>query len=283
MATKKTKKPAVKKTAAKKRATKKAAAKTTPNAPLPAPNPQHFDTDSPLNNSGFMDDIDTQSAEGGLRRPPSGPDIPQLTIGIINHELNDIKTTLEDYAEHLRALDRMRLNGVGIKKQGFINLALAVAQENQEFLPHYLTIERFRRDNVYLGYLRDLVGIAQQIRELLWNITIVAADIAYTDALEYYASVREAAKRRVDAAESIFRQLEPFFKKMGMRYENGEGTPTKKQQMRDAKAIINSKRDGKIVLENIKPKLSGGAHKVIDEQFKDTEQFKETAEGEFKE
>jgi hypothetical protein len=34
---------------------------------------------------------------------------------------------------------------------------------------------------------------AQQVHELLWNITIEAADVVYTDALEYYASVREAA------------------------------------------------------------------------------------------
>jgi len=28
----------------------------------------------------------------------------------------------------------------------------------------------------------------------LWNITIQSADIAYTDALEFYASVRESVK-----------------------------------------------------------------------------------------
>jgi len=29
--------------------------------------------------------------------------------------------------------------------------------------------------------------------------------------------------------------------------------------------------------------MEGGVHKVIDEQFKDTERFKETAEGDFNE
>jgi hypothetical protein len=34
--------------------------------------------------------------------------------------LNDVKTILENFAQHLRALDRKRLNGVGVRKLGFI-------------------------------------------------------------------------------------------------------------------------------------------------------------------
>jgi hypothetical protein len=36
-------------------------------------------------------------------------------------------------------------------------------------------------------------------------------------------------------------------------------------------------------VENIKPKVAGGTHKVLDEQFADSEQFKETEQGEIKE
>jgi hypothetical protein len=48
---------------------------------------------------------------------------------------------------------------------------------------------------------RSLTDVVSQIKEQLWNVTIQSADVAYTDALEFYASVREAAKRRVDTAE----------------------------------------------------------------------------------
>ena len=37
--------------------------------------------------------------------------------------------------------------------------------------------------------------------------------MVYTDALEFYDSVRSAAKRRIDAAESIHAELEVFFQK----------------------------------------------------------------------
>jgi hypothetical protein len=54
------------------------------------------------------------------KRPPNNPDIPQNIITMLNQDLNAIKELLDNYAKHLRSLDRRRLNGVGIKKLGFI-------------------------------------------------------------------------------------------------------------------------------------------------------------------
>ena len=45
------------------------------------------------------------------------------------------------------------------------------------------------------------------------------------------------------------------------------------------KALLKGKKDGKVVVENIKPKITGGKHKVIDEHFTDSAEFKETDEG----
>jgi len=133
----------------------------------------------------------------------------------------------------LRSLDRKRLNGVGIKKMGFIDRAYELALENAEFLPHYLTIERFGTDIQYYMDFRSLTDLVGQIREQLWNITIQSADIAYTDALEFYSSVREAAKRRVDAAETLYSALAPFFK----HHRTETDQPTEKKALRDFKAL----------------------------------------------
>jgi hypothetical protein len=213
-------------------------------------------------------------------RPPNNPGVPERVIELINMALNDVKTTLDDYAQHLRSLDRKRLNGVGVKKLGFVERAYEIALENSEFLPHYITIERFGEDIQYFMDFRSLVDITEQVREKLWNITMQSSDIAYTDALEFYASVREAAKRRVDAAESIFHELARFFKSLGRKPEE---EPTEKQAKRDFNALLHGKHDGKLVIENIKPKLSGGKRKIVDQTFKDTEEFKESFEGEIKE
>jgi len=213
------------------------------------------------------------------RRPPNNPDVPQDIIDSLNTDFNSILELLDAFSQHLRALDRMRLNGVGIKKLGFIERAYELALENGEFLPHYLTLERFGTDIQYFMDFRSLTDLVTQIREKLWNITIQSADIAYTDALEFYASVREAAKRRVDAAESIHNALSPFFK----RHRSETEQPTEKQALRDFKALEHGKHDGKLIIENEKPKLTGGKHKIIDETFKDKTQFKGSIEGDIEE
>ena len=219
------------------------------------------------------------SAKPTTRRPPNNPDMPQLTLDHLNAMLNDMKGILDNYSAHLRALDRMRLNGVGVRKLGFIERSYEFALENAEFLPHYLTIERFGEDIQYFLDFRTLTDLCDQIREKLWNITLQSADIAYTDALEFYASVREAAKRRVDAAETIHHDLSTFFRRRRMETEE----PTEKKARRDFTSLLHGKHDGKLVIENIKPKLVGGKRKLVDETFRDTAQFKETESADFTE
>jgi len=225
-------------------------------------------------------------AESGAdsRRPPNNPEIPPAYIADMEESFRSWRDELEDFARHLRSLDRRRLNGVGIKKLGFIGRALLLASENEEFLPHYLTLRKFQADNQYFLSLRSAYDVLMQVKEILWNVIIEAADVLYTDGLEYYSSVKDAAKRRVDPAETLFNDLAVFFKSRGGSRAEEEGSaPTKKQALRDFKAMQNGKRDGKIIIENIKPKLTGGKRKFIEESFKDTESFKETEEGKLSE
>ena len=218
-----------------------------------------------------------------VRRPPNNPNVPKTLIEMLTHDMGAIKEMLESFAAHLRSLDRKRLNGVGIKKQGFIERAFEFTQENPEFLPHYLTEEKFEEDGEYFLSFRMLVDLTDQIRELLWNITIESSDVWYTDALEFYSAVKEAAKRRVDPAETIYNALEVFFRKSKRLGDDGKPILTKKKLERDERAVASGKKDGRIVIENVRPKMTGGVHKVIDETFSDSEQYKETAEGEIKE
>ena len=268
-----------KKTVARK-ATRKATSKKTPKGNVKL---------HTLNKDQLSEHIKAQTAAikmlkgTSAKRPPNNPDMPQTIIDNLNQDFNSILELLDNFSQHLRALDRMRLNGVGIKKLGFIERAYELALENGEFLPHYLTLERFGTDIQYFMDFRTLTDLVTQIREKLWNVTIQSADIAYTDALEFYAPVREAAKRRVDAAETLFNALSPFFKPQGKRKTEEGEEPTKKQALRDFKALEEGKHDGKLIIENEKPKLTGGSRKIIDETFKDSMKFKDNTEGEIQE
>jgi hypothetical protein len=216
------------------------------------------------------------TATKGTRRPPITSTIPQTVLDSINSDLNSVKNYLADYAEHLRSLDRKRLNGVGLKRLGFIEACYEVALENPEYLPHYVTLEKWAADHELFIYIRSLKLLSEQVTELLKNMEITAADIDYTNALEYYTPIKEAAKRRVDGAESLYNLLEIFYK----HKKSPSDHETLKQFLRDAKAIYKGKKDGVVGAKNVSPKLSGGIHKVIDEYIKDSGKFQENIEGE---
>jgi hypothetical protein len=228
--------------------------------------------------------VRAEAARLDARRPPDNvlPNGPSLNY--ILHDLIEIRDYFETYAQHLRPLDRKRPNGVGMKKMGFIDKAYDMAITNSEFLPHYLTLAKFSTDKNRFETAVVLNGLVSQVKELLWNITIVSSDILYTDALEFYQSIKDAAKRRVDAAEAVFNELRDFFSSRGHGSQpDGEEEPTIKEEERDASALMHGKREGEIIIRNVKPKITAGKREVIDKKFTDSEQFKDTTEGEIKE
>jgi hypothetical protein len=213
------------------------------------------------------------------RRPTPNPPVENSVLNYMMQEFGIIKLLLENHAGNIRELDRKRLNSVGIRKQGFIDRAYAHAEDNDLFMPKYLTIEKFSDDFEYFNRLRRALELLMQVREFLLNLINLASDVTYTDALEFYASVREAAGRRIDGAESVHKDLEPFFAKS----RSEEAEETKKESKTNAIALIDSKREGRMVIENINPKVIKGSHKIIEEKFTDSAQFKESSEGEIKE
>jgi hypothetical protein len=60
--------------------------------------------------------------------------------------------------------------------------------------------------------IRSIVEVCRSFEEKAWNINVESSDMIYTDALEYYSQVQDAARRRIDSAESIYNELHGFFR-----------------------------------------------------------------------
>jgi hypothetical protein len=267
---------------------KKPEPKSTPKKPAAKPKSPEATLSKPSKKPQFPDILPAQSAgkQSGTnaRRPTPNEPLSDELMEAIAEAFVRIRGFLEDASVNIRALDRARLNGVGIKKQGFIERAYTAAYENEQFLPQYLTTAKFGGDFHYFTNLNILYEMVSQLREFIWNLTLQGADVSYTDALEFYAAIREAAKRRIDGAETVYKYLEPFFKgKGGSASGNCPGMETKKQLKRDFMALLRGKRDGKIVVENIKPQAAAGVRKVVDEKFTGSARVSKTEEGEEKE
>jgi hypothetical protein len=202
--------------------------------------------------------------------PPSAEQINDATDDILH-----LIRQLDNFNANLRALDRKRANGVGIKRLGFVEAALRTAENFPQYYPHWLTTEKFQRDLGLFNAVRSLVEVCRSLEEKAWNISVEASDMVYTDALEYYSQVKDAARRRVDSAESIYAELHDFFRRGSV--ENGQ--PSEKKIKRDVDALLHGRKDGEIIIKNVRPKASGGKHEVIDETYKNTASFKKTDEG----
>ncbi|MDR2702426.1 MAG: hypothetical protein LBB72_08345 [Spirochaetaceae bacterium] len=186
---------------------------------------------------------------------------------------------LDNFAANLRALDRQRHNGVGLKHLGFIEAAFRISSKFPQYFPHWLNTAKFKRDLDIFNAVRSLLDATRSLEEKAWNINIEGSDMIYTNAPEYYSQVQDAAKRRIDSSETLYAELHGFFRHGAMESEE----PTQKKVKRDVNAILKGKKDGEVIIKNIRPKTTGGKHEVIDETFKDSASFKESEEGEIRE
>jgi hypothetical protein len=132
------------------------------------------------------------------RNQPANPALPADNIALIANAFNAIREILEAAAVNLRSKDRERRNGVGIKRQGFIERAFTLAADNVNFLPRYLTLEQFQQSFDYFISLRALFDSCTQLREFIWNLVVEAADITFVDAGEFYKAVQEAPRVAVN-------------------------------------------------------------------------------------
>ena len=126
------------------------------------------------------------------RRPDANLPPPKAMIQVITTDVLGFINDLNDFAANLRALDRQRHNGVGLKRQGFIEAALRLSTQFPQYFPHWLTTAKFKADLDFFNAVRSLVEVCRSLEEKAWNINIEASDMVYTDALEYYSQVQDA-------------------------------------------------------------------------------------------
>jgi hypothetical protein len=209
------------------------------------------------------------------RRPNPNQPPTSTQIDAMTKTLMDIIAEIDAHAANLRALDRQRHNGVGLKRFGFIEETFRLSKQFPQYYPHWLDAVKFQRDITLFNSVKSLVDACRSLEEKAWNINVESSDMIYTNALEYYSQVQDAAKRRVDSAETLYEELNGFFHRGSYKSD----VPTEKKAKRDINALMHGKKDGEIIIRNISPKTTGGTHEIIDRTYRDTAEFKETDEG----
>jgi hypothetical protein len=214
---------------------------------------------------------------------PEGGKFIQRPVNINLGDLVDIKTKsaallqqlLEYHYTDLSTLERLRKQGAGTKRYGFIDRTSDIALENEEFAPRMYDAQELKDLLRSIEQARDILSDVAQVSRSISDMLLILGDEAYQMALVYYNSLRELSRARVAGAEALYRILLPYFKKTR---SNGE-EPTEPELERDVKALLHGAKDGKIVIENENPHTTGGKHVVVDETHKDRGAWKETETG----
>ncbi|MDR0546468.1 MAG: hypothetical protein LBG77_02615 [Dysgonamonadaceae bacterium] len=188
---------------------------------------------------------------------------PDSTMRAIINFINQAKGYFAAYANILSPAERGRKIGAGIKNWGFVEACYASAKANPQFLPSYLPVADFTDAMDDFMRKRTLYMALQQFLQEVSDSMLTASDLAYRDALEYYNTLKVAAREKVPGAETEYKTLSVYFK----RTKTVSAEPTEKQLERDIHALLHGSKDGKVVIENERPVVSGGKREVVDEVF----------------
>ena len=138
--------------------------------------------------------------------------LPTEVVAQIEAKVAEIKQTMP-YLVGLSTNDHMKLNILGSKSTQFVQRAVESVRQNPELAPSFLDAEEMERNYALYNNLLTVLEPVQQLERMIADTMMVAGNLAYKDALDYYNSVKRAAKSNVPGAESVSENLKTRFKK----------------------------------------------------------------------
>lgn len=186
-----------------------------------------------------------------------------LPPGLMSDLMEGVSSLMDDFTDvannNLNALQRRRKVGPGVRNYGFIEKVADLAEVNPQFAQFFGPAD-FRNCVRNVETCRSLALSLQSFARAVTNTMLIYSDDAYSMALIFYNMVKEMSRRGDPAAMELFKTLRPFFK----RTRRAAAEPTEKELERDLRALLRGRKDGKIIVENVTPKQTAGARKIID-------------------
>ena len=215
-------------------------------------------------------DNEVNNSDVSETRSARTSDVPAAdTVTFLQSWFTGLQTTTQDFATllpqiettELNTSDRMRLLGSGVRRYGFIEKTADVAGDFPQIWPGLV------EDT---GKLKELVGEIEVLRNLLvWSrwvtrvvqgLLLIAGDDAFRLAGAYYAAARDGARRKNPEAVQVFDMLRLFWKRPRRITEE----PTLPEIERDVRALMRGTKDGKMIIENESPHMTGGVREFVD-------------------
>ena len=139
--------------------------------------------------------------------------IPPKDMDTLMKKIQEAKSILNPYLIALRPDERQNMLKMSDKTLPFVTKASEYAQSRGDFSPPYLNAEELAID---LKAVEDLTRLYREVDQLcksLDDTIMLSGSEAYGEALAYYQSVKQAAKRNIPDAKVIYQDLRKRFEK----------------------------------------------------------------------
>ena len=134
--------------------------------------------------------------------------IPAEVLSAAQQKINEAIGLLVPYIITLTPEERRDRLKMGDKTLAFCEKALDYALSNPALVPSYLELNEFKTDMTDATGLRTLDMTLQQLESGVSDTVMVSGSEAYSQALIFYNSVKQAAKQNVPGAKVVFEELQ---------------------------------------------------------------------------
>jgi len=139
--------------------------------------------------------------------------IPDEVITDVTEGLAIIVGKLQPYLIALTPEQRHDIPKMSDGTIPYVEKTLAYAQSSPQFVPSYMDVEALFMDMKAHGQLTPILRTVKQLHDGLDDTTMEAGAESYVNSLNYYNSVKQAAKNNVPGAKAIYEDLRQRFER----------------------------------------------------------------------
>ena len=139
--------------------------------------------------------------------------IPDEEVDITTQKLNEGGAILKPYLIALTPDQRKEIPKMSDKTLPFVEKVTEYCLTAPQFVPVFMDVEALADDFKVTQQLTGLFRIVKAMHDGLDDTIMEAGGEAYMNALNYYNSVKQAAKSNVPGAKSIYEDLKKRFAK----------------------------------------------------------------------
>ena len=146
--------------------------------------------------------------------------IPAEVINEATQLLNNTVTVLTPYLIALTPAERQTIAKMSDKTYPFVEKTLDYTASAAQFIPPYMNQPDLSNDFKTFEQLTQLLRVVNQLQNGIDDSSMQVGGECYMSALNYYNSVKQAAKTNVPGAKAIYEDLNKRFAKN--RFEKEE-------------------------------------------------------------